>query len=261
MTDPQHLYLSLIPQALIASMLAPEAFGSYYSIGAKVHVQGESIFFEVDPGFRDADLPFELIEKRCVRTPEGALKRSVYLAIYRVLERIPVAALGNLHLVTNDGKTLTLERAPYQPHPEQRSHLYQEFSPVTPLVASRLEPHDFCDFITDPDNPVHVPRVVFSELRLGALATDPEHGAADDLPYPNLAHLRDVLVELNSDTTTKSSKLVLRQVKAGVLYRMVHNGFYVGDQQDFAYYPFPDHGLLEDQYRDWWRSAQLGPLA
>ena len=43
------LYLSLIPQGLIASMLEPEAFGSYYSVGTKVHSRGEAIFFEVDP--------------------------------------------------------------------------------------------------------------------------------------------------------------------------------------------------------------------
>ena len=43
-----YLYLSLIPQGLIASMLDPEAFGTFYSVGTRVHSRGESIFFEVD---------------------------------------------------------------------------------------------------------------------------------------------------------------------------------------------------------------------
>ena len=45
-----HLYLSLIPQALIASMLEPSSFGRYYAVGTRVHSRGEAIFFEVDPG-------------------------------------------------------------------------------------------------------------------------------------------------------------------------------------------------------------------
>ena len=42
-----HLYLSLIPQGLIASMLGPEEFGAYYAVGSNVHSRGEAIFFEV----------------------------------------------------------------------------------------------------------------------------------------------------------------------------------------------------------------------
>ena len=33
MTGNIHLYLSLIPEALIASMLTPEEFGVYYAVG------------------------------------------------------------------------------------------------------------------------------------------------------------------------------------------------------------------------------------
>jgi hypothetical protein len=37
---------------------------------------------------------------------------------------------------------------------------------------------------------------------------------------------------------------------------MVKNGFYVGDQREFAYYPYPDMALLDSRHRAWWRSAQ-----
>lgn len=255
----KHLYLSLIPQALIASMLDPEAFGSYYAVGTKVHVQGEAIFFEVDPAFRSDDFPFHLVDERCVTQPDGAPKRSVYLSIYRVLSRIPVSALGHLYLVTNDGRTLKLERSEYVPEPTGRLHLYQEFCPITPMVVSKLEPHDFCNAITNPAHPIHVPRIVFSELRLGELALDPEKGSSYDMPYSNLDHLRDVLIEMQHNDT-KPSKLVLKQVKEGVLYRMVQGGFYVGDQTDFAFYRFPDLETLENEHRAWWRSALVTAL-
>lgn len=249
-----HLYLSLIPEALIASQLEPEEFGSYYAVGKKVHVFGEAMFFEVDPSFRSDDFPFALADERCVTQPNGAPKSSVYLGIYDVLARIPVSALGNLYLVTDDGRTLGLKKAPYSPDTEHPLHLYQEFCPITPLVASRLEPQAFCHSITDPTKPVHVPKIVFSELRLDELSTDPGHGNADDLPYPAIRHLRDVLLDFQHNT--KDSKLVLKQVKEGVFFRTLM-GFYVGDHTDFAYYRFPTKDELDAEHFDWWRSAQV----
>jgi len=255
MSSNYHLYLSLIPEALIASMLEPKAFGAYYAVGRKTHVHGEAIFFEVDPSFRSDTFPFALADERCVVQPDGSLKSSVYLGIYNVLAQIPVSALGNLYLVTDDGRTLELQRAPYQPDTEYPLFLYQEFCPITPLVASRLEPEAFCHSITDPARPVHVPRIVFSELELGGLAADPANGKADDLPYPAITHLRDVLLDFGKNT--KESKLVLKQVKQGVIFRTIRNGFFVGDVTDFAFYRFPSRDQLEREYYDWWRSAQI----
>lgn len=250
-----HLYVSLMPEALIASMLEPEAFGSYYAVGRKVHVFGEAIFFELDPSFRSADFPFELADARCVTQPNGDPKSSVYLSIHNVLARIPVSALGNLYLVTDDGRTLELHRAPYEPDTEHPLHLYQEFCPVTPLVASRLEPRDFCRAITDPSRPVNVPRIVFSDLDLGELAFDPENGSAGNLPYAAIPHLRDVLADFR--VNTKDSKLVLKHVKQGIFYRTLQHGFYVGDHDDFAFYRFPSRQELEADHYQWWRSAQV----
>lgn len=249
-----HLYLSLIPEALIASQLDPKVFGSYYAVGKKVHVHGEAMFFEVDPSFRSEGFPFAQADQRCITQPNGAPKSSVYLGIYDVLARIPVSALGNLYLVTDDGRTLGLEKTTYTPNTEQPLHLYQEFCPITPLVASRLEPRAFCKSITDPGNTVHVPRIVFAEQSLGELAEDPLHGNTDDLPYPAIRHLREVLLDFQHNT--KQSKLVLKQVKEGLFFRTLQ-GFYVGDQEDFAYYRFPTPEELDSNDFDWWRSAQV----
>lgn len=250
-----HLYLSLIPEALIASMLEPKEFGSYYAVGRKGRVFGEAIFFELDPNFRSDDFAFQLADERCVTQPDGAPKSSVYLGIYNVLARIPVEAIGKLYLVTDDGRTLELDRGDYTPDREHPLHLYQEFCPKSPIVASRLEPQSFCRSITDPKRPVNLPRIVFSDLMLGELAFDPLNGKADDLPYPYITHLRDVLSDFTANT--KDSKLVLKHVREGVLYRTVQTGFYVGDHDQFVYYPFPSRAELESTYYDWWRSAQI----
>ncbi|MEP4146139.1 MAG: hypothetical protein ABJL54_02900 [Halioglobus sp.] len=250
------LYLSLIPQGLIASMLDPEDFGRYYALGTRVHSKDEAIFFEVDPaGLPSGEFPLHLIDERCVAHPDGNPKKSVYLSIYRVLSRIPVAALRNLYLVTPDGLTLELGRSPYAPEPGRRAYLYQEFCPIDPMVASCLEPLDFCRAITDPDKPVHVPRIVFSQLALRDLAENPLNGEAEDLPYPNMQHLREILARL-LEGNSKPSKLFLKRVNEGVYYRTIRGGFYVGDQEDFAFYRFPTRDEMEADHYRWWRSAQ-----
>ena len=124
------------------------------------------------------------------------------------------------------------------------------------MVASCLEPLEFCRAITDPGRPVHVPRIVFSQLSLRGLARDPVCGEAHDLPYPNLQHLREILAALLA-ADAKSSKLFLKQVNEGVFYRTIRGGFYVGDQQDFAFYRFPSLPELEADHFAWWRSAQF----
>jgi hypothetical protein len=63
-------------------------------------------------------------------------------------------------------------------------------------------------------------------------------------------------VLLDFQHNTKDSKLVLKQVKQGVIYRMVERGFYVGDHEDFAYYPFPSPRSCES---DLLRLVALGP--
>ncbi len=249
-----YLYLSLLPQALVASMLPPETFGNYYAVGPRRHSHGDALFFEVDPAYRSDEFPFDDIAQRCVPGPDGEPKASVYLGIYRILSRIPVSALGRLYLVTSDGQTLGLDRGEYVEPDPHSLQLYQEFCPVTPMVASRLPPLPFCRFITNPAQPIHVPRIVFSELMLHALAEDPVNGPSDDLPYHDIEHLRDCLQEIIA--SDKKTKLVLKQVHEGVLYRMIEGGFYVGDQEDFAFYRFPEPAQLETEHRRWWRSAQ-----
>ena len=58
----------------------------------------------------------------------------------------------------------------------------------------------------------------------------------------------------------KTANWYLKQVNEGVFYRTVRGGFYVGDQQDFAFYRFPSVAELEAQHYSWWRSAQTPNL-
>lgn len=247
----KYFYLTVTPESLIASHLKPEDFGNYLAVGTKKRVRGQVIFFEIDPD--RIKLPVEYINKRLVPYEDGEPKRSVFLSIYRVLENTPLDALKNLYLVTYDGKVLSINSKVYEKGLKDEVYLYQQFIPTTTRVASKLFPHEFTDFLTDTSKPVFAPKIFFCDMKLGQLATDP-YAPLHDLPYRNPDHLRDCLIKLNS-SKERLTKTVLRYFNSDLQYRVVNNGFYVGEKDKILFYPMPPVSDLEDKYYSWWRSA------
>ncbi len=254
-----HLYFSLIPEALIASMLPPEQFGQYYATGHKYKSKGQAIFFEIDPAFRHSFFNIDEALARCVPRADGAPKNSVYISVYRVLEHIPVSALGKLYLSTAYGHTLGLEQGKITPREGPGLHMYQDMAPVNSLVVSTLDPVGFYEGVTTkPFKFIRFPGLCFVELGLGALATDPANGPVGDLPYSFMHHLREALLELDpKDQGNKESKLVHRVHSLEFPYRMVKSGFYIGNGADLVLYPMPTHEALRREHNQWWRSANL----
>jgi len=253
----QRLYLSLMPEALIASMLGPEDFGNYYAVGNEGTGQGQAVFLEVDPAFRDPAFPIDKALSRCVPHKDGQPKHTVYVSAYRVLERLPLSALGRLFLVTRDGRSLALDRAPTPPADEAGAHLYYELAPTHPLVASTLGPNGFFELLIGKrDNFPALPAIAFVELGLGELATDPENGSVGDLPYENVRHLRNVLGALKGKAV--AAKIFERCAPPSFPFRMIKHGLYVGRiEEGLAYFPFPPFAELKARNRDFWKSANL----
>ena len=251
-----HLYVSLLPEALIASMISPDDFGTYYAVGTQRKLHGQAIFLELDPSFRHTFFRIEEGLQRCVPHPDGAPKKSVYISTYRVLEHIPLNQVLKLYLVTAYGETLGLDRSNDLPTDDGDLHLYQEIAPVQPLVVSALGPQAFYEFlIQDPDSMIHLPAIAYADLRLGALARDPEFGNVGELPYKYIPHLRECLVELQEKTI--ETKMVDRVHPMEFPYRMIKTGIFIGNQHELAYYPLPSRDELRDKYYRWWRSANL----
>ena len=251
-----HLYFSLIPEALIASHLPPEQFGQYYATGHNFKSKGEAVFFEVDPTFRNGYFPIEAGIARCQPHLDGRPKNSVYLSVYRVMENLPVSALGRLYLSTSYGQTLALERQEIQSETTQSRHLYQDLAPANSLVVSTLDPAEYYRTVSsEPSKFVHFPALAFVELGLGALDVDPENGPVGDLPYPYLQHLREALLML--DPVSKQTKLVQRAHSPEFPYRMVKKGFYVGNGGELAFYAMPSQEVLRREHATWWRLANL----
>jgi hypothetical protein len=251
-----HLYLSLIPEALIASMLSPEEFGAYYAVGSEKRSRGQAIFVEIDPKFRSKEFRVEEGIQRCVPHEDGAPKRSIYISVYRVLENIPMSAIKKLYLTTQDGRTLELEPGKKLPSDEDGLHLYREISPVTPLVVSTNGPKAFYELIVkNPTSLIKLPAICFVELRLGGLAMDPKNADIGDLPYANVEHLRNCLFDLHNKQVT--TKMVDRIPSGGIPYRTIKNGIFVGNQEKLIFFPLPDEKKLVDKHYQWWRSATM----
>jgi hypothetical protein len=93
--------------------------------------------------------------------------------VYRVVEHVPVSALGKLYLVTKDGRTLGVDRAPSIPDDPSGLHLYHEIAPLHPLVVSTLGPRAFHSFFMGDTKKNSAYPHLLGRVQLGELATNP----------------------------------------------------------------------------------------
>jgi len=245
-TMSKYLYLSVTPEALIASMLPPAEFGEYMATGTKKSNKGQMIFIEVDIEQVKDLVDLDYIEKSCVRHADGTPKHSVYLSVYRVLETIPLKAMKNLYLTTDNGIVLELAPSLYDQSCKETPalHLYQELCPVTPQIVSEYCPAEFLKVLTDGSLQFKLPKLFFAEMKLGELASNPATGSVEQLPYTYVGHLRDCLLSLKG--YKKKMKTVVRTYSGSLLYRSVASGFYLGSGDDMIYYRYPSMGELEE---------------
>ncbi|MBN1698154.1 MAG: hypothetical protein JW881_11620 [Spirochaetales bacterium] len=250
-----YLYVSMYPEALIASMLTPEEFGNYLATGTKKRQSWqEAIFFEVDMDVCGKVFDLSDVKSRCVSHEDGEPKHSIYYSIYRVLERTPFEAVKDLYLATKSGRVLKLEKNRDLPSFDRQCYLYQEIVPVHPRIASSLDPFKFARFITDSNNKIYVPKICFVDLRLGELADDPENGSIHDLPYSQIDHLRECLMQVKRESQ-KHTKTVNRIQSQSFIYRTINNGFFLADNRETLFYPFPSEKELNTIHYQWWRTA------
>lgn len=247
----RYFYLTATPEALICSMLPPEEFGNYFVVEAEKRSGGQAIYFEVDPELIPG-LPVDYIEEKCVPY-EGRPKRSAYVSIYRSMELVPMEAFKGLYLVTDDGKVLILEKDEYIVEKPPCVYMYQQINPLATRVVSKLTPPEFVKFLTDETKPVSAPKIFFAHLKL-------EHNDHDPcsldmiLPYMNVGHLKRCIDDLMK-IPEKATKTVLRSFNEDLSFQTIGRGFFIGDKEDFHFYPFPSADELETKHYTWWRSA------
>lgn len=253
--EQARLYLSMIPEALVASMLSPEEFGRYLAIGSHKRGSSPAIYFELNPGFSSDFFNMNIVNERCVPHPDGTPKHSLYLGIYRVLEHVPLEALGKLFLTTRDGQVLQLEQEQYPAGITADHYLYDEICPVHPLIASRLDPAAFIQFVTDPESLLCVPKIFFADLDpatlIGTGRTAEGMPAIHNLPE----RIKECFHEL--DTTQKPTKTVDRIHSRTRRWNQIKSGYFVGSGTTVLHYPFPDRDTLDRHHHAWMRSAMI----
>ncbi len=252
-----YLYFTLVPEALIASMLPPEKFGTYRAVGVEEATHGPEIFFQIEGlTSSNSSLPVDDIERLCVPHSDGSPKKSAYIAIYRVLELLPLETIKTMYLVTRDGRVLAIDPVSELPKFDTKFYLYQQMWPAHPQIVSTLNPEEYCRFMTSGETNLFVPKICFFDLRLGGLSNDPENADAVDLPYKGIEHLRNCLLQID-DRTTKKTKTADRIHPPWFPYRSIKNGAFLGNKERILYYPFPNKQELQTKHYQWWRSASL----
>ncbi len=246
----KYLYLTIMPETLVASMLPPEEFGTYLAIGSQRKIPRETIFFSLDPAFTSNYFDLSLLETSCVPHEDGNPKRSVYISIYRVLENIPLNAIKSLYLTTRDGRVLELSQGtPPEDHAE--FHLYAELCPVCPLAMSALSPTEFCKFVTTPDHPLHIPKIFFMNMTMPDLNADDTFMGVTSIH----SHIIETFKSLSS--SRKKTKIVDRRHEVKGWNHGIKDGFYIGDPTGILFFPMPSAADLELNHHKWWRSANL----
>jgi hypothetical protein len=250
-----HLYMMCYQgEALVASHLSAEAFGAYMAVGTQKHTAGNLIFFEIDPDVKSDYLKIDEVKAMCLPHSDGSPRRSKYASVYRVLEHLPLSAFKKLHLVTRDGRVLSLDAGSYDEAAGAKPvNLYTELAPVNPRVVSSLSPREFSTFITNPASMVHVPRIFFAD---SLIERESDGSLAGYLPYDNPAHIIDC-VESLAKGKGKMTKTVERNPRLIAFYRTIGRGFFLGDATGMKFFPFPSRDELDEKYHLWWRSASL----
>ncbi len=252
----KYYYLSVYPvEALIASQLPPEEFGRYMAIGKKYGSHEKIMFIEVEGGFGKY-FDWKYADQQCVPHEDGSPKNSVWLGVYRVLEHVPVSVMKSLYLVTPDGRTLELPREDYSGDGDRREfYVYQELCPITPLVASRLTPKEFCAHLTDGSNKIWVPQVVFSDLKVIDFENPAATGNIGPTYDRNLNHLREC-VKAVTGGSAKPNKNVERSMMS-FSYQIINSGVYVGSTNEMVFYRMKNLDEIRRENYGWGRSAML----
>jgi hypothetical protein len=253
--EKTRLYLSMIPEALVASMLPPEEFGRYLAVGSHKRSSSAAIYFEVDSDFSSEFFNMGIIPERCVPHADGSPKHSLYLGIYRVLEHIPLEALGKLYLTTRDGQVLALDQGELPENFQAGHHLYDEICPVHPLIASNLDPAAFSQFVTNQGSPLCVPKIFFSQLDPSAIIGTDKTAEGSPAIHNLPERIKECFREL--DEAGKPTKTVDRIRQLACRWSHIKNGYFIGDGKSLLYYPFPSKDSLERNHHKWWRSATL----
>ncbi len=250
-------YVSVFPtEALIASQLEAHEFGAYMATGSNKGSSERLMFLELEGEFGD-HFDWEYAHEKCVLHEDGTPKHSVYLSVYRVLEHIPLDQLRTMYLTTKDGRSLALEPQAYREPAMERDYvLYQELCPIYPLVVSGLPPKEFARYLTSGQHKIHVPSILFADLKVIDFERPEQTGSIGAMYDRNVRHLQDCIWQVRRNPV-KLNKTIERSHGERFSYQIIDNGLYIAKGQGVVMYPMKSRDELRRYHYDWARSALI----
>ena len=251
-----YYYATLFPtEALIVSMLTPVQFGAYMATGYKSGSHEQLIFIELKDEFGD-DFDWEHARKNAVPHEDGKPKNSLYLSIYRVLERIPLDMIGNMHLTTSDGRTLELVQSEFPDHSEPKPYyLYQDLSPINPLVISAFQPKEYGDYMVSDELKINLPALCFCDLKVIDITDPVKTGNIGPMYDRNIGHLNECIKAVT--VRGKKTKMLERTFAGRFTFQIIGSGFAIVNKSGRLWYNMPSKEELLRKNYDWGYSAMI----
>lgn len=255
----KHLYMIVFPiNALVASQLEPEQFGEHYTVGSAKHFSGKVIFAELDINFRN---PFFEIDKYLdltVAYPDGSPKKTKFIKSYNVLENVDLSTIKKLFLVTQNGKVLPIDAAPYTAYNEPGLiRIYQEITPLDTLVASTKDQREFGRFITTQTQSKGAPKICFTQIEFNIDRFLESNKSKEifsiELPNVNPYRFYDCIVELKEKPEKLNKTIGLGSLLKDISYKYLRHGFWFSHGDELLFFPMPSIQELENKYFYWWK--------
>ena len=247
--------------ALVASQLAPEDFGRYYSVGSARYYSGKMLFIEVDVNYRNPYFEIDKYLDLTVEHPDGSPKMTKFISSYRVLEHLESSALGALFCVTVSGEVLRIDKEDYNlTTREPRVHIIQELNPIQLLVASSYDHRSLGEYLTTPGNPRGCSRLFFTEVDVDAAkfledwAQFPFRAAP--IPGVHPQKLAQTLEALVNDSHPRTKSIGIQSIFDRLTYAR-YKGFFMSCGKELTYYPMPSQEVLQRDYYAWWKHSDV----
>ncbi|MCK5077229.1 MAG: hypothetical protein KAR38_12685 [Calditrichia bacterium] len=254
----KHLYMVLYPnEALIASELSPAEFGMHYAVGSPRHFIGKTVFAEIDIDFRDEYFHIDDMLKETKSNIPGEPKKTKFISSYRVLEHMDLKAIQKLHLVTVDGQVLDIapQKEYKTEYEDDRIRIYQEICPIHLLVGANLTPPEFGNYVVNEYTSKGAPKLFFTKMNIDVKHIINENIIVSPITNINPGHLKDCFQELKNKPDKKTKTISLASSFYNMSYAKIKQGFWIVEEDNFLFFPFPSPEELEEKNYDFYRSV------
>ena len=254
------LYLVLHPNhSLIASQLNPSDFAKHFMLGSARYFEGNLIFAEVDPNFRNPYFRIDEILKEVVPHEDGRPKATKFISSYRVLEHIDLKALGKLYFSNIYGDIVEMESKNDDPVLRgDELRIILEINPIKMMVLTKLNIIEYGKFITDPNMPKGAPKMFYTQLEFNA---DEFLKQFDENPFlqyhiPGIhpVRLEKAIKEIRNTLYKKTKGLYFDCPIDKISYKNLRHGFMFASKDEIKFYPLLALDEIEKKYFKFWKN-------